>query len=50
MDLHCNYLMFCNSRNLSDLSNSLSNDLTSGQGIRYSRCHVLRANLVEFEI
>jgi hypothetical protein len=43
--LHCNCMKFCNMRNLSDLSNSLSNDLTSGQGIRYSRCRVLGARL-----
>src|SRR5271156_2302183 len=39
--LHGNRVMFCNTRNLSNLSNSLSNDLHSGQGIRYSLCQTL---------
>ncbi len=32
--LHSNCEVFCNTRNLSNLSNSLSTDLTPGQGIR----------------
>lgn len=32
--------MFCDALDLSDLSNSLSDGMTRGQGIHYSWCHV----------